>query len=204
MAAFEKRKKKHEHPSWAAAYALDPANAYLDEITGKWQLRIVSGLTVPQVSASQELIARMSSASVATVRAEYENLANDGIPEGPASLLQAMTTATVTPGKPAVLAEVSKRRQFWGHMAAVNPLNRAAPTYPCLAKAANTLLSAHATSAAAERNFSAWGRQHQPGRASLGLTRAQKLVYIQHNNKDDHPGIDFEMNLATLDDTTDA
>jgi len=46
---------------------------------------------------------------------------------------------------------------------------------------ANKLLSAHATSCAAERNWSAWGRIYISLHSKLDLETAEKLVYVKAN-----------------------
>jgi len=64
-------------------------------------------------------------------------------------------------------------RNFW--------LTKANKMFPHLAVAANKLLSAHATSCAAERNWSAWGRIYTSLRNSLGIETAEKLVFVKAN-----------------------
>ena len=64
-------------------------------------------------------------------------------------------------------------RNFW--------LTKANKMFPHLAVAANKLLSAHATSCAAERNWSAWGRIYTSLRNSLGIQTAEKLVFVKAN-----------------------
>ena len=60
-------------------------------------------------------------------------------------------------------------------------LCKAAKQIPLLSVAANKLLSAHATSAAAERNWSAWGHIYTPLRNSLSIETAEKMVDIKAN-----------------------
>ncbi|KAJ9505989.1 hypothetical protein QJQ45_016977, partial [Haematococcus lacustris] len=68
---------------------------------------------------------------------------------------------------------VSMRRAFWG---------KAGPRgFPHLAVAASRLLGVHATSAASERNWSAWGRLFTSARTRLTLERAKMLIYIKAN-----------------------
>ena len=50
-----------------------------------------------------------------------------------------------------------------------------------LAFAANKLLSAHTTTAAAERNWSAWGRTYNSLCAGLSLDEAAKMIYVKAN-----------------------
>jgi len=46
---------------------------------------------------------------------------------------------------------------------------------------ANKLLSAHATSCAAKRNWSAWGRIYISLRNSLGIETAERIVLVKAN-----------------------
>ncbi|KAJ9530357.1 hypothetical protein QJQ45_000724 [Haematococcus lacustris] len=68
---------------------------------------------------------------------------------------------------------ISMRRAFWG---------KAGPRgFPHLAVAASRLMGVHATSAASERNWSAWGRLFTSARTRLTLERAKMLIYIKAN-----------------------
>ena len=60
-------------------------------------------------------------------------------------------------------------------------ISKAAKDFPKLAFAANKLLSAHTTTAAAERNWSAWGRTYTSLHANLSLEPAEKAVYVKTN-----------------------
>ena len=53
--------------------------------------------------------------------------------------------------------------------------------FPKLAFAANKLLSAHTTTVAAERNWSAWGRTYNSLCAGLSLDEAAKMIYVKAN-----------------------
>ena len=53
--------------------------------------------------------------------------------------------------------------------------------FPLTAAAANKLLSAHVTTGAAERNWSAWGRTYINTRNRLDIATAQKLIYVKAN-----------------------
>ncbi|KAJ9516484.1 hypothetical protein QJQ45_011165 [Haematococcus lacustris] len=82
----------------------------------------------------------------------------------------AMAAALFPPGPPNAAGEmvveaVAARRHFW---------RRAANNFPLLAAAACKLLAVHVTSAASERNWSAWGRLYTAARnASLSSSRPQ-------------------------------
>ncbi len=56
----------------------------------------------------------------------------------------------------------------------------AAEMFPRISIAAQKLLSAHVTTAAAERNWSAWGRTYDSLRHNLSVEKAE-LVYIKAN-----------------------
>ncbi len=64
-------------------------------------------------------------------------------------------------------------RNFW--------LTKANKLFPLFAVAANKLLSARATSCAAERNWSTWGRIYTSLRNKLDLETAEKLVHVKAN-----------------------
>jgi hypothetical protein len=61
------------------------------------------------------------------------------------------------------------------------------------------LLSAHATSAATERNWSLWGRIYCAARSSLGMQRAKALIAIcaAEQAKLD-PSKEFELTLSVI------
>jgi hypothetical protein len=58
-----------------------------------------------------------------------------------------------------------------------------AKPYPALASVAEQYLSMHATSCAAERNLSVWGRAYDKCRSSLKLSRADKMIFLHFNGK---------------------
>jgi hypothetical protein len=70
--------------------------------------------------------------------------------------------------------------------------------YPLLAAAARRVLALHPTSAAAERNWSAWGRQFPANRAGMAVSTGMKAIYVQFNNGDAHGGIDRELVLSLM------
>ena len=70
------------------------------------------------------------------------------------------------------LASSTDRRNFW----VAGPVVQ---KWPLIAKAAARLLSVHVTSAAAERNWSAWGLVYQPLRNALGIETATKLIFCR-------------------------
>ncbi len=53
--------------------------------------------------------------------------------------------------------------------------------YPLFSTAAMRLLSCHASSCAAERNWSAWGRTYTGLRNKLEQPTAEKMIFIKAN-----------------------
>jgi hypothetical protein len=64
-------------------------------------------------------------------------------------------------------------RNFWSA--------KASTQFPLLAAAAQKLLSAHVTTAAAEQNWSAWSRTYGSLRNALSKETAEKLVFTKAN-----------------------
>jgi hypothetical protein len=62
------------------------------------------------------------------------------------------------------------RRGWWARYASAQ--------FPHTARAAVKLLAAHVTTAAAERNWSLWGRIYQAARSSLAIKTAEKVAFI--------------------------
>ena len=194
--AFEDRLAKHFHPAWAAAFVLDPINAAFDADANLWHLPLWY-ITPAQKKDAIALIARMTRSATKAVSDEWENLTCFGVPPGPASTLANLTATTSQESKdaPDILSAIDKRRGWWIAMS-----RDTEHAYPLLAKAARILLSAHATTAAAERNWSMWGRHFTSGRSSMKVATAQRLIYVSSNNRPKHAGIDYELNLSVLDD----
>ena len=71
-----------------------------------------------------------------------------------------------------MVATAIQRRIFWQRLRA---------PFPLCSVAANKLLSVHVTTAAAERNWSAWGRTYTAIRNRLGVDIAEKLVFVKAN-----------------------
>ena len=72
-----------------------------------------------------------------------------------------------------VLAPIEMRRSWW--------TTQAFGEFELLAEAADRLLSAHASTAAAERNWSKWRRVIPPNRSTLGKDLGEQMVATAHN-----------------------
>jgi hypothetical protein len=147
----------------------------------KWAQRFRPGR-----KASESLVERVTSSGKAAVRAEYSNLAISGVKGVPGKLLAGPTAGSS--GQPDYeLASVGKRRDWWASVS---------KEYPLLAAAACRVLALHPSSAAAERNWSAWGRQFPANRAGMAVSTSMKAIYVQVNNVDAHDGISRELMLS--------
>ncbi|KAJ9510011.1 hypothetical protein QJQ45_011655 [Haematococcus lacustris] len=88
------------------------------------------------------------------------------------------------------IASIEARQPFWKL--------QAAPQFPILAKAAQRLLSAHASTAAAERNWSMWGHTyHNALRNNFSVEAAKREVYLKANV----PTTDSDDDTPTVQDT---
>ncbi|KAJ9506913.1 hypothetical protein QJQ45_002477 [Haematococcus lacustris] len=86
------------------------------------------------------------------------------------------------------LAKANHRRHFWSvHMGSL---------YPELAAVAIRVLSAHVTTAAAERNWSVFGQIFSKTRNRLTLESAKKIAYIRGNSNVGMKGVDEEVVLS--------
>lgn len=55
--------------------------------------------------------------------------------------------------------------------------------FPTMAKAAQILLSAHATTGAAERNWSAFGSAYTSSRNAMSVATAAKAIFVKHSDR---------------------
>eukprot|EP00798_Chlamydomonas_sp_ICE-L_P008165 gene8165-1419_t len=88
---------------------------------------------------------------------------------------KAMLKSKLTTGR-SVLSPVDRRRNFWKH-------------------AGVRLLSLHASSCAAERNWSTWGRMYTKLRSNLSHQMAEKLIFIKSNYESKEGGDMLDMGL---------
>lgn len=177
---FKKRAETHYHAAMPAAYLLDPIN-FVEPAHHKGQLRPpFKNLSETERADVVATVARVTKSSQEAVEAELLELetskwSEDMLRKARAGMKR--TEVTKAGGHTAVgAASVVIRRAFW--------LDTAAEKYPILATAADRLLSVHVTTAAAERNWSAWGRVYQANRNQLGIDKAEKLVYVKANYAD--------------------
>ncbi|KAJ9530856.1 hypothetical protein QJQ45_028822, partial [Haematococcus lacustris] len=173
VAAFKRRAEMHYAPVHAAAYVVDPAH-FKPPRAGVHARPPFMDLTPKQLEDTIDTVARLSKASTAAVRKELTDLKlgvwSDDMVRDVAGIQE--QTRTSEDGK-TVAADISVRRGLWDFTARED--------YPLFSEAATRLLSMHITTAAAERNWSAWGDTFEAGRAQLGIKKAEMMVYIHAN-----------------------
>ncbi|KAJ9519893.1 hypothetical protein QJQ45_014620 [Haematococcus lacustris] len=109
-----------------------------------------------------------------TVREELACLRMSVLPPSLSDICQALSARKKLLGGRVQLAKANHRRHFWSvHMAS---------HYPELAAVAIRVLSAHVTTAAAERNWSVFGQIFSKTRNRLTLDSAKKIAYIRGNS----------------------
>lgn len=172
VATVKECAKKSHHPAIDAAFLLDPCNFTPEADESSLPRPPFEALSLGQQKAVNSLIACMSSGSVEAVEKEMRELdLGDKWPPPMAALAQQQAAAG------AKEVPIVMRRNFW--------LRKASSHVPLTARAAARLLSMHATSAAAERNWSAWGRNYTSLRNSLKMETAEKLIYVKANMKEE-------------------
>ncbi|KAJ9515525.1 hypothetical protein QJQ45_021659 [Haematococcus lacustris] len=147
---FKDRALKHCQPVMAAARLLDPIN-FFDMGEHAQPVPPFDSLSEQQQADLAPTVSRLAGASLGAALRElnaFENADwNPAMKRRAQSMLQMQTLQQPTqPGQPSFtpIASIEARRAFWKL--------QAAPQFPILAKAAQRLLSAHASTAAAERN----------------------------------------------------
>ena len=169
--SFQRRFNKHEHDSWYAAQGLDPTFAVKDA-EGDWRLQLH---TMEQDKRDRvvTLVARLAGTSEDVVDRELMIMELQGLP---ASMTRALEHLTERGEGTEKMQPARQRRGWWR-------LGDALAMFPSFSEAAIRLLSAHVTTAAAERNWSAWGRLYQGGqRSRMAIETAAALIYVKGNS----------------------
>ncbi|KAJ9517343.1 hypothetical protein QJQ45_016713, partial [Haematococcus lacustris] len=190
---FKDRAVKHCQPVMAAARLLDPIN-FFDMGEHAQPVPSFDSLSEQQQADLAPTVSRLAGASIGAAIRElnaFENAEwNAAMKRRAQSMLQMQTLQQPTqPGQPSFtpIASIEARQSFWKL--------QAAPQFPILAKAAQRLLSAHASTAAAERNWSMWGHTyHNALRNNFSVEAAKREVYLKANvpttdSDDDTPAV---------------
>ena len=173
--AFQARFATHYQPEMAAACALDPIN-FTKEGDDHYRLPL-EGMDEKQRLDIVATVMRLNgpATSKEAVMAELTELEMGDWDADMIKRAQYLAELRAPDDKDEtkiVVATVLQRRRFW---------LRFKVKYPLITAAANKLLSVHVTTAAAERNWSAWGRTYTNIRNRLGLVTADMMIYIKAN-----------------------
>ena len=126
-------------------------------------------------------------ADEAALQAEITALKLSSLPPDLAEDLPALTKRTPLPSGKMQLAAAMQRRNWWVG---------ARQHFPLLAQVAVRVLGMHATTCAAERNWSLWGRTYAKGRSALLVDTAEKVIFIKGNEDTSMRGVDEEVQLS--------
>jgi hypothetical protein len=174
IATFTKRREQQYRPCWTAAYLLDPIN--FKDVVGSTHPRPPLGaLTQAERSDVVSTVARITGSTTEEVEEELDDLDMGVWDDGTAAAAKRLIKRVELKQRGNIIikvADTAKRINFWQAKAA---------QFPIFGKAAVRLISMHASTAAAERNWSAWGRTYTSLRNRLSLEAAQKMVYVKAN-----------------------
>jgi hypothetical protein len=179
VAVFKERYQKHYLPAMAAAQFVDPIN-FVGE-GGAHPRPDAAALSEEQQRDVLAVVLRLNgkaASDAAAKRAVEAELTDLEIGRWPYRMQRydpkLSLREEVEEGGEITLAPLVQRLSFWSSCAVAK--------FPMFAKAAVRLLSVHVTSAAAERNWSAWGRIYSNNRNRLGLETARKMVFINFSD----------------------
>jgi hypothetical protein len=187
--------------AYSAAYALDPFYADVeDESDGPFCS--APTMSTAHLEEARALVLRVGGATAAV---QFARLFTQGYPKSMQSLVagtageRIKAAAMQQPGRKrdrVVVPSSKERVAVWSKFGA---------DISELRDVAVRLLSAHATTAASERNWSLWGRTYCAARSSLGMERAKALIAICSAEKAKIPLSEaFQITLDVLDgDVTD-
>ena len=117
-------------------------------------------------------MARLSGGSEEAVKAELGKLEFETWDSNVQRAAQAMMQREMGPDGQQLVKPVTQRRTFWV---------KASKWWPLHAAAARKLMSVHATTAAAERNWSVWGHHYTKIRNQLSLETAKMMISVKAN-----------------------
>ena len=187
VAAVERRFQLHYDTSWSASLVLDPLFAEPDaDGVGGWHMPF-GELTGSQYQDAKSCIVRLvGQEHEKAVLAELTRLRLGDLPDSMAEALDYITTRSEDSKQ---VVSIESRKKWWN-------LDKA---FPLLSRAAERLLSMHATTCATERNWSTFGRVYVKGRSRLAIGKAEKLVFIKGNHAGSAgKGVDEEVALSHM------
>lgn len=182
--------------AYSAAYAVDPFYAEVEE-TPSGPFCCAPIMDEEHMEAAQELVKRIGGPKSVS---QFSQLFSQGYPQ----LMQPVVAGLAAKRKPGPVGSKRAREEVPSSLDRLRVWRRFGGKMPELQSVAVRLLSAHATSAATERNWSLWGRMYCSARSSLGMDRAKALIAIcaAERAKQD-PTKEFEITLSVLEGNTD-
>jgi hypothetical protein len=180
---FNARFDKHIAPSMLAAYFLDPLNAVVVGVG--YQLQKLEE-TAHQL-ATEEYIFQELGCVVGELDDEGEMDRKAKVKSAAMRELQELTFFPLPPRMAAFLEAIKARKdekkpigdsraQFWDEEVAKTH-------FPLVSSVAIPLMVMHASSCAAERNWSIFGNVFGEKRSRLDVERGEKIVFIRQNSK---------------------
>jgi hypothetical protein len=194
MATFQRRYTQHVSPAAVAAFLLDPM--FAQKVGQGWTLAFSSFQDRDDLrDRALQVVIRITGADPQAAKKEWNALTlQDQFPAKPAKHLDYLTEKTTSSDGKTNAVPAAQRRGWWSRVAFEK--------YPIMAQAAQRLLSAHATTAAAERNWSAWGRVYSSTRSRMRIKTAEKLIYIKCNMDTSARSLDYRVSMDYLDGMT--
>jgi hypothetical protein len=180
--------------AYTAAFMLDPVHAVKDD-EGVWHM--------PRVAPAQETAVRALVRRVGGPDAEREliKLELTGYPKEMGVYIAVVVQDVEAARGAAAAASSSKKRKAPVEMP---PMSMRANVwvksgkFPALTEVVKRLMACHATTCAAERNWSLWGRIYTSARNALGMERAKKMISICTNSRA-HAEDAFAVSLSVID-----
>jgi hypothetical protein len=180
--------------AYTAAFMLDPVHAVKDD-EGVWHM--------PRVAPAQEAAVRALVKRVGGPDAESEliRIELNGYPKEMGIYVAVVVQDAETARDTAAAAASSKKRTAPVEMP---PMSMRANVwgksgkFPALTEVVRRLMACHATTCAAERNWSLWGRIYTSARSALGMERAKKMISICTNSRA-HVEDAFAVSLSVID-----
>jgi hypothetical protein len=162
------------NPAYSAAFVLDPYYADVDE-SPDGQHCSAGALSATHMDAARALVLRVGGATAA---AQFARMFTQGYPKAMQHIVAGVAGERLKAEARAAPARKRDRCNVPGSKERLAVWQKFGSDVPELRDVALRLLSAHATSAAPERNWSLWGRVYCAARSALGMQRAKALIAI--------------------------
>jgi hypothetical protein len=183
------------NPAYSAAYALDP---YYADIGGRGHC-FAPTLEADEMGAAHALVLRVGGEKAG---AQFMRMFTQGYPKSMQPVVASVAAERV---RVEAVQEPGRKRDRVAVPSSIERIRvwtKFGSELPELRDVALRLLSAHATSASAERNWSLWGRVYCAARSSLGLERAKALIAICAAETSKTSSAEaFQMTLDVVEDT---